>query len=448
MVKPMNTVQAPSQAVTPALFYRGLIGMCIAIFVFTLFLASLFGQQTWVEAQIRTHGRTAPARILRIERDFGGGDGETVSVQYQFALPSGKTLTDTLHASPKEVEAKLGVTVSFFDFGPRILSIPTTVRYRPDRPEDHRLQGFGNDGSLGSLIGGGLILLSFLAFSGGILFKIVKMRREAAAPQTVLISEAGKTYRSFQPLRQNNMTEEDASGRLPGFTFHWEEGTRFVLRPTWPSLIGPFLAMSIGMSIGIGIFSLPALLGAAVMQQAWLGWQGIDLADSWLTTGGSGVPASQMSHEALTGSMIIGAVLFLFGALPVFWGFRNLAEVFLHGLRSSILDRGRGCFLIGGQVICPLSAIVQMRLRRGYNPENSAEAGYHAGFVLRDGRLVPLGLSISQPTFGKQRKDRDTFLGKEPNGDKIEALMRRAAAFIGTEYRLMNEPDDNLQRGE
>ena len=439
MMRPINTVRNLPQAVTPALFYRGLIGMCIAILVFTLFLAVLFGQQAWVEAQIRTHGRTAPARILRIERDFGGGDGETVSVQYQFTLPSGKPLTDTLHASPKEVEAKLGVTVSFFDFGPRALSIPTTVQYRPDRPEDHRLQGFGGDTSSGSLIGGGLILLAFLAFSGGLLFKIANLRWEDAAPQTVPVK--GKEYRASQPSMPSSVGEE--SGRLPGFTFRWEEGTRFVLRPTWPSLLGPFIAMS----IGIGVFSLPALFGAAVMQQAWLGWQGVDIPGSWLTNGG-GIPNSQMSHEALTGSMIMGAVLFLFGAFPVFWGLRNLAEVFLHGLRPSLLDRDRGCFRIGGQVVCPLSAIVQLRLRRGYNPENPADAGYHAGFVLRDGRLVPFGLSVSKPTFGKQRKDRDTFLGKEPNGDKIEALMQRAAAFIGAEYMLLHEPDDNLRSGE
>jgi hypothetical protein len=123
-------------------------------------------------------------------------------------------------------------------------------------------------------------------------------------------------------------------------------------------------------------------------------------------------------------------------------------EVFLHNLRPTLLDQGRGCFLIGGQIICSLSAIVQLRLRRGYNPENPADAGYHAGFVLRDGRQVPLGLSVSKPTFGKQRKDRDTFLGKEPNGDTIEALMQRAAAFIGVEYILIHEPDDDLRSGE
>lgn len=124
--------------------------------------------------------------------------------------------------------------------------------------------------------------------------------------------------------------------------------------------------------------------------------------------------------------------------MGLFW---NVVETLCYGFRSSVLDRGRVQFQVGARVICDLRAIARLHLRRGYHPDGPSEARYFVSFVLRDGRQVPLGLSFH--VFGFH-KPRETLIGGQTDDRKIEAVMQKAATFIGVEYILTEEPDASL----
>lgn len=424
----MNKVHNPHPQAAIRQSALGLIWFGIAFTAVSLLLGILLGRDQWVAAQLRAHGRTAPAQIFGLDREFGAGDvGDSVSVHYRFTLPSGQSIEDTLHTSPKEVTERLGVSPPIgFQFTPP--AIQATVRYLPGRPGDHALQGFGGDTS-GSPLAGGVVLLAFVAFGGVALGAGLKVWREAEVPQAVALGGGRGTENA------------DGAVQIPGFHCR-QEGQRFVLQPTWSGLLGPVF----GSLLGIALFSLPAFFGASLVHSSWLTWRGEAAPDSGLAL--LGRVRIQAGHADLASGLAIGAGLFLFGAVPVAWCFGGLAEVLGHGLRPSILDQDCGHFLIGVRVICPLSAITQLTLRRRYNPDNPADAGYYAGFVLRDGRRVPLGKAFSAPSFRKESPERGTFLGKEPHGGRIEALMQRAATFSGVEYALTHEPDEALRGGE
>ncbi len=363
---------------------------------FSLLIGGGLGYTAWMSAKIGAQGRTASARILRI--DAPGSEG-SLDIHYDFTLPSGQSVEDTVSSSPSEVAEKLNTGRGPVIWGSNFPPIPTTVQYLPGQPAYHRLHGFGYASASGSPLFGGLLLSVFVAVGGGILSQGVKMKRTAEAP-VAAATEAVE-------LKGNEAAgNADVSGSIPGFTYR-REGERFIFQPTKSSLLALVLKLVI-MVAGFGVFA------------------------------GMGVWVLDVGDKAA------GVGLLLFAGIPIAAALGAIGQALCYGLRPSILDRGQGQFQVGGRVICDLSAIARLHLRRGFNPDDPADARYFTSFVLHDGRRVPLGLS----SFIEFPNHRETLIGRVSKGEKIEAVMKGAAAFIGVEYTFTQERDPSLQAGD
>ena len=225
--------------------------------------------------------------------------------------------------------------------------------------------------------------------------------------------------RTMQPVSPAPMEEDMClkPGRpipMGALTYTPQERSA-VFRPSWLWFLiglgscGLFTVVTGGMTLLIAAGSLDVMFG----------WNPLKLTSN-------SAPTPRLFGVVILGiSLVPGLFFIVMGA-----AFVNLLRF---GCFPTVFDCAEGVFRRGGWVVCRLSNISEVRLRRVMDKNYPGTVKVGLAIALRDGSLHPLDPRFSfQRRLGNGGDDPFTDLGQRREGPQLEAL-RGAAAHLAAQ---------------